>query len=98
MLCSTLSLHFGATSIAKDSYSVLLTIPFLAFYLLSETPAVDLGDGVGGHGTPDAGAGGRTLGHRGDAVWRVLTGWGKGRVAGHAQTGFCGAQQSTNNN
>lgn len=56
---------------------------------LSEAPAVDLGDGVGGHGTADPGAGRRTLGHWGDAVWRVLAGWGEGGVTGPAQTVLC---------
>lgn len=57
--------------------------------LLSEATAVDLGDGVGSHGTADAGAGWRTLGYRGDAVGRVLTGWREGRITRHAQTVFC---------
>jgi len=54
--------------------------------LLSEAPAVDPGDGVGSHGAADARAGGGALGHGGDAVRRVLTGRGQGRVAGHAQS------------
>ena len=41
---------------------------------LSESAAVDLGDG-GGHGAADARAGWGTLGNRRDAVRRVLTGW-----------------------
>lgn len=58
-------------------------------HLLSEATAVDLGDGVGRHGAPDARAGWRTLRYWSDAVGRVLTGWGEGRVARHAQTVFC---------
>lgn len=57
--------------------------------LLSETSTVDFCDGIGGHGTPDAGAGRGALGHGGDAVRRVLTGRGQGRVAGHTQAIFC---------
>lgn len=59
-------------------------------HLLSETSAVDLGDGVRSHGAPNARAGRRTLGYRCDAVGRVLTGWGKGRITGHTQTIVCG--------
>lgn len=69
--------------------SAFHSIPGRSEHLLSETSAVDLGDGIWSHGTSDARAGGRTLGHWGDAVRRVLTGWGKGCVAGHAQTIFC---------
>lgn len=58
-------------------------------YSLSETSAVDLGDGVRSHGTPDTGAGRRTLGHGGDAVGRVLTGWGEGRITGDTETSLC---------
>lgn len=41
---------------------------------LSESAAVDLGDG-GGHGASDAGAGWGALGDWRNAVRRVLTGW-----------------------
>lgn len=57
-------------------------------HLLSETSAVDLCDGIWSHGTSDTRAGRRTLGHWGDAVRRVLTGWGKGCITGHTQTIF----------
>lgn len=57
--------------------------------LLSEATAVDLGNGVGSHGTPDARAGWRTLGYRGDAVGRVLTGWRERCITRHTQTVFC---------
>ena len=46
-----------------------------------------LGNGVRGHGAADARGARGTLGNRRDAVRRVLTGRGQGRViTGHAQT------------
>lgn len=56
---------------------------------LSEAAAVDLGDGVGGHGAADPRAGRRALGHGRDAVGGVLTGRGQGGVTGPTQTVLC---------
>lgn len=61
-------------------------------YSLSETSAVNFGDGVWSHRTPYTGAGRRTLGYWCDAIWRVLTGRGEGCITGHTQTIVCGSK------
>ena len=80
-----------------EKHLTLLTFCFSSMWgksvhLLSETSAVDLGDGVWGHGTPNARAGRRTLRYWSDAIRRILAGRGEGCITGNTKTVVCGTK------